>query len=96
VTFALASGGHNTGIVAAPGNPRAKHRIMTHTPGRTHPGPTDWAQQVPQQPGSWWPAWADWLRAQTRGEMVAPPPMGNAEAGYAARYPAPGKYVMQR
>ena len=96
VTFALASGGHNTGIVAAPGNPRAKHRIMTHTPGRTHPGPADWAQQVPQQPGSWWPAWADWLRAQTRGEMVAPPPMGNAEAGYAVRYPAPGKYVMQR
>ena len=28
--------------------------------------------------------------------MVAPPPMGNAEAGYAVRYPAPGKYVMQR
>ncbi|MFT3689176.1 PHA/PHB synthase family protein [Paenirhodobacter sp.] len=96
VTFALASGGHNTGIVAAPGNPKAKFRMMTHVPGRSHPGPSDWAAAAPQQPGSWWPAWADWLSEQDRGEPVAPPPMGNAGAGYPVLYPAPGKYVMQR
>ncbi|WP_206364091.1 PHA/PHB synthase family protein [Paenirhodobacter ferrireducens] len=96
VTFALVSGGHNTGIVAPPGSPRAKYRMMTHEPGRAHPGPKEWAASVPKVPGSWWQPWADWLRETQGLEDGAPPPLGNEEAGYAPLADAPGSYVLVR
>ncbi len=96
VTFALVSGGHNTGIVAPPGSPRAKHRLMSHEPGSAHPGPKEWAASVPKVPGSWWGPWAEWMRKTGGGEDVTPPPMGNAEAGYPVIEAAPGSYVMMR
>ncbi|MCV2878444.1 alpha/beta fold hydrolase [Sedimentimonas flavescens] len=99
VTFALVSGGHNTGIVAPPGSARAKHRIMTHVPGHNHPAPEDWAKSVPKVQGSWWEPWADWLRVTggaVAGPDQAPPPMGNADAGYKPLQNAPGRYVLKQ
>lgn len=94
VTFALASGGHNTGIVAAPSNPRAQHRIMAHAPDRPHPGAEEWAARVPKVAGSWWGPWAVWLRGLAPGAEIAPPAIGNAD--WPSLGPAPGQYVMQR
>ncbi|MBD3787276.1 MAG: polyhydroxyalkanoic acid synthase [Sphingomonadales bacterium] len=90
VTFALVSGGHNTGIVAPPGSPRAKYRIMTHHAGEPHPGPDDWAAGVAKVNGSWWEPWADWLHEKGGEQDVAPPPMG-PDLGA-----APGSYVLVR
>lgn len=92
-TFALASGGHNSGIISAPGNPRAQFRLMQHHSGSAHESPDDWAAEVAPQQGSWWPAWCNWLRALAPGE-VPPPPMGHPEAGYAVLKAAPGSYVL--
>lgn len=89
VSFALVSGGHNTGIVAQPGSARAKYRLLTHAKGQPHPGPEDWAAAVPKQAGSWWLPWAEWLRAKDGGAQVAPPAMG-PDLGA-----APGRYVLE-
>ncbi len=88
VSFALVSGGHNTGIVAPPGSARANYRLMTRKKGQSHPGAADWAAQVPKQAGSWWGPWAEWLRAKGGGAETPPPPMG-PDLGA-----APGDYVM--
>ncbi len=90
VTFALVSGGHNTGIVAPPGSPRAKYRLLTHDKTHPHPGPEVWAGQVPKLEGSWWGPWGEWLRAKGGGQAVSPPAMGPHLCA------APGHYVMGR
>jgi len=90
VTFALVSGGHNTGIVAPPSSPRAKYRIMTHHAGEPHPGPDEWAAGMPKVNGSWWEPWADWLHEKGGEKQVKPPAMG-PDLGA-----APGSYVLVR
>ncbi len=95
LTFALVSGGHNTGIVAPPGSDRAAYRILQHDETSNHRDPEVWAQSVVPTPGSWWEALRNWL-LQRSDERIAPPPMGRAELGYAARRAAPGEYVLLR
>ncbi|MDO5611774.1 MAG: alpha/beta fold hydrolase [Paracoccus sp. (in: a-proteobacteria)] len=89
VQFALASGGHNTGIVAAPSNPRAKYRLIGRKAGDLQPDPDAFIADTPKQPGSWWQAWADWLSALDPA-MVAPPRMRGGKSAHDA---APGRYV---
>jgi polyhydroxyalkanoate synthase len=55
--------------------------------------PETWTAITPKHKGSWWPAWQEWLAAQSTGR-TAPPPMGNAEAGFPALDDAPGRYVL--
>jgi polyhydroxyalkanoate synthase subunit PhaC len=43
--------------------------------------------------GSWWPTWEQWLAGHSAPARVAPPPMGNAAAGFPALCAAPGGYV---
>ena len=93
--LALVSGGHNTGIVAPPGHPRASYRLLRHGPESNHPGPDDWAQSVAAVPGSWWEALRDWWLGHS-DRPIAPPPMGRAESGLAPLRPAPGNYVLMR
>jgi polyhydroxyalkanoate synthase len=94
VTFVLTSGGHNAGIVSEPGRPRRSHQIATAAAGDKYIDPDAWAQATPKHEGSWWPAWQAWL-AERSGAKVPPPATGNAKAGYAPLYDAPGTYVLQ-
>ncbi len=95
VTFLLASGGHNAGIVSPPGgSPRASYRIATHKEGERYVDADAWQQSVPSQRGSWWPVWHEWL-AEHSGDRVPPPPLGSAEAGLAVLGDAPGRYVLE-
>lgn len=91
--FVLASGGHNTGIVAPPSSDRARFRLVTHRSGMTHADPDAIREAVPDQKGSWWRRWADWL-ARLDPDMGPPPPMGRADAGYPPIAPAPSAYVL--
>lgn len=93
VSFALVSGGHNTGIVAPPGSPRARFRLLPHRPGESHPGAEDWLAATPPQQGSWWQPWADWLRTTGGEGTIAPPAMGLPDAPALGR--APGRYVLR-
>ncbi|MCL7464297.1 alpha/beta fold hydrolase [Phaeovulum sp. NW3] len=95
LNFALVSGGHNTGIVAPPGNPKAHFRLLEHRPESNHRDPEVWAREHPATPGSWWQAWCDWLVPQSGGQ-VAPPQMGKPDTGGKGLGKAPGRYVLAR
>lgn len=94
VTFVLTSGGHNAGIVSPPSRTDRRYRIMTMAADEPYTPPDLWAVQAPVRPGSWWPAWQNWL-AERSGAPVPPPPMGAPEKGYPPIVPAPGCYVLQ-
>ncbi|WP_028345530.1 PHA/PHB synthase family protein [Bradyrhizobium murdochi] len=92
VTFLLASGGHNAGIVAPPGEQGHTYRIQTKGADATYTGPDEWLKTVPSVEGSWWQEWTTWLAAQS-GELSRPPRMG-IEAVEEDNLPdAPGDYV---
>ena len=88
VTFLLTNGGHNAGVVSPPGKANRHYRIATREHRAAYVDPETWMNSVPEQQGSWWPAWEYWL-ARHAGEMVAPPAMGQALGD------APGRYVME-
>lgn len=94
VTFCLASGGHNAGIVAPPGSPRSRHRIHTRAASDPYLPPAEWLESVESREGSWWPAWADWLGAHSSAPTT-PPSLGAPGAGSPPLDPAPGRYVRE-
>lgn len=92
VTFLLASGGHNTGIVTPPDNRRAHYRVATKTEAERYVDPDTWlALNAPHQ-GSWWPAWIEWLDRHS-SDRVIPPALGAPERGLPLLDDAPGRYV---
>ena len=92
VTFALANGGHNAGIVSEPGHAGRRYRLLTSQPGQPWRSPDEWQAAAPCHEGSWWTAWDDWLCAQGSGRTLpARVPPGNQALG-----PAPGRYVLVR
>ena len=95
VTFVLASGGHNVGIVS-PVNGFADARYQVARRGHDEPylDPEHWTAVAAQQDGSWWPCWQQWL-AERSGPRVAPPAMGAPDAGLPLLGDAPGAYVLQ-
>jgi len=94
VTFVLASGGHNAGIVSEPGRPRRAFRIAAQAAGALHLSAEEWLEQAERRDGSWWLAWEDWLAAHS-GARAAPPSLGAPAAGYPVLGDAPGTYVRQ-
>jgi poly[(R)-3-hydroxyalkanoate] polymerase subunit PhaC len=95
LTFLLASGGHNAGIVSEPGHPHRSFRSDTRAAGARYRDPDRWLAETPAQEGSWWPAWEKWLTNHSSGRG-APPPMGSPDRGYRPLARAPGSYVLQR
>ncbi len=92
-TFVLTSGGHNAGIVSGPVNPKRRHSLRHWDDAAIAGTAADYVAGAAQRPGSWWPTWQQWLVDHSARERVAPPPMGNAAAGYAPLGDAPGEYV---
>jgi polyhydroxyalkanoate synthase len=95
ITYVLTNGGHNVGIVAAPGEGAHAYQILTKRVGDPYLGPEEWLQRAPHQEGSWWSAWVDFLAAHS-GEPVAPPPIGGPQLKGVPLEDAPGTYVLQR
>jgi polyhydroxyalkanoate synthase len=94
VTFCLSSGGHNVGVVNPPGpGVKRSYQIATRSADAQFVDQDAWVATAPEHPGSWWPEWESWLSGHA-GARVAPPPMGNAQAGYPALQAAPGQYVL--
>jgi polyhydroxyalkanoate synthase len=95
VTYLLATGGHNAGIVSEPGRDHRSYQVMTKHPDDRFIDPDTWIAQAPTKEGSWWPEWVAWLNARS-GEPVDPPGMGAPAAGYPPLADAPGRYVRQQ
>lgn len=94
VTFLLTSGGHNAGIVSEPGHAGRSYQVATREHDRPYLAPDAWEQQAERKQGSWWPEWQGWLERHSVSR-VAPPPTGNAAAGFPILGDAPGTYVHQ-
>ncbi|TVR95408.1 MAG: alpha/beta fold hydrolase [Rhodospirillales bacterium] len=95
LTFVLASGGHNVGIIAVPGEPKASYQMATCYPRESFPDADNWEATTPREKGSWWPAWQKWLEERSSGR-VAPPTMGAADRGLPPLADAPGSFVLMQ
>ncbi|UJB65477.1 alpha/beta fold hydrolase [Acidovorax sp. YS12] len=91
VTFVLAEGGHNAGIVSEPGRPRRSYQIASVEDNTGWIDPDDWKAQAPVQQGSWWEAMHAWVTERS-GKPVA----AKAIPAEHAVCDAPGTYVMTR
>jgi len=91
ITFALASGGHNAGIISEPGHANRSYRIAQRPAGGAWIEHDDWVRQAERHEGSWWPAWQAWLAARSSAPLPAHPIPARS-----ALCDAPGEYVMQR
>ena len=96
LTFVLTNGGHNAGIVSEPGHRGRRYHIATRHRGDPYVDPDTWLSMATPKDGSWWPAWAEWLKGHSSAERVAPPSMGAPDKGLNPLWPAPGIYVHQR
>jgi polyhydroxyalkanoate synthase len=92
VTFLLATGGHNAGIVSPPGYPSRAYRVHGTTDGDGYLDPDSWLGQVPIRQGSWWPEWVRWLAEHSSAEVGAIAPGGSRLKPLCR---APGTYVLQ-
>ena len=91
ITFVLTNGGHNAGIVSEPGHKGRHYRLGLKREMDMYHGPDEWVAMHAPVPGSWWPAWVDWLAAGSSATRMAPPPV--PELVYDA---APGTYVFAK
>ena len=91
VTFILAAGGHNAGIVSEPGRPRRSYQIACTEDNQGWTEPDEWVANAPLREGSWWEAMHAWLHERS-GKPVAPPAIDPA----LVLCDAPGEYVMVR
>ena len=90
ITFALASGGHNAGIVSEPGHAGRSYQIATRPAHGPWAAADEFERTAVRHGGSWWPAWQRWLAAHSsRREAARPLPRG-ASVGN-----APGDYVLK-
>ncbi len=93
VTFVLASGGHNAGIVSEPGVDGRHYRVKVRRPGDHFHDPDTWIAESNAYEGSWWEAWEAWLARHSSAPRKAPA-AGAPRAGYPVLGPAPGTYVL--
>ncbi len=89
ITFLLTEGGHNAGIVSAPGGRKRRYRVATRAQGAPFLDPQTWVDRADPREGSWWTAWGDWVAA--RSGPPGPLPVLGSSLG-----PAPGRYVFDR
>ena len=91
LTFVLASGGHNAGIVSEPGHPHRSYQIDSVEKNHRWIEPGEWVAKAALHEGSWWPAMHAWLNDRS-GKPVLPPVIDPANVVCEA----PGDYVMVR
>jgi polyhydroxyalkanoate synthase subunit PhaC len=89
ITFVLASGGHNAGVVSEPGHKGRSYRVLTMRTADAYVDPDAYLERAAAHEGSWWPEWQRWL-ADRSGERLPAPAMPDALCD------APGTYVLAR
>ncbi|MGG6893596.1 PHA/PHB synthase family protein [Rhizobium sp. BR 315] len=89
VEFVVTGSGHIAGVV----NPPDKHKYQFWTGGPIKGDYENWLAEASETPGSWWPHWHAWIRAQDHRMTAARQPGGTA---LNALEEAPGSFVMER
>lgn len=91
ITFILATGGHNAGIISEPGHPHRSYQMHHASAGHEWIPPEAWLKQATLHEGSWWMALQHWLEKHSSRRTKARPV--SAET---ALCDAPGEYVKVR
>jgi polyhydroxyalkanoate synthase len=91
ITFVLASGGHNAGVISEPGHPGRSHQIATRPAHGPWIEPEQWTANITEQAGSWWPDWQQWLAVHS-----SPMQATRAIPAKTVLGDAPGDYVRLR
>ena len=86
VTFTLAGSGHIAGVINAPVANKYQHWTNSDLPDSVE----QWMEAAKETPGSWWPHWAEWLKAKSGGQVPARDP---AKGPFKPLEDAPGSYV---
>ncbi|MBV8509966.1 MAG: class I poly(R)-hydroxyalkanoic acid synthase, partial [Xanthobacteraceae bacterium] len=87
VRFVLAGSGHIAGVV----NPPYKQKYQHWTGGPPQGDDLDtWLANAEEHPGSWWPDWITWIKAQDAEQTEARAPGGGK---FEPIEDAPGSYV---
>jgi polyhydroxyalkanoate synthase subunit PhaC len=93
-TFVLGASGHIAGVINPPSANKRSYWSIEGDLAAGHLSQDEWLGAAVEQPGSWWPAWMQWL-----GQYGGEPVKARASAGsraFPVIEPAPGRYVMQR
>jgi polyhydroxyalkanoate synthase subunit PhaC len=88
-TFVLGASGHIAGVI----NPPAKNK-RNHWVGDIDIEPQRWLDAAQSVPGSWWPAWTEWLAGHAGVQVSAPKKAGARK--FSVIEPAPGRYVKEK
>jgi polyhydroxyalkanoate synthase len=86
VTFTMAGSGHIAGVINAPVANKYQHWTADHLPASLE----EWQAAAKETPGSWWPHWAEWLKAKS-GPLT--PARDPAKGPLKPLGDAPGEYV---
>jgi len=87
VKFVLSGSGHIAGVV----NPPSKGKYQYWTAGKSGAGTLDaWLKNAAEHPGSWWPDWIEWIKAQGAAQVKPREPGGGKLKPIED---APGSYV---
>jgi polyhydroxyalkanoate synthase len=90
VRYVLAGSGHIAGVV----NPPGKTKYQYWTGGKAGSGTLEaWLKKATEHPGSWWPDWIAWIKAQDAAEVPARQP---GDGKLKPIEDAPGSYVRVR
>ena len=93
--FVLGASGHIAGIVNPPSKRKRSHWTAAAASQNGLPvDPDQWFAQAEESPGSWWPAWSQWLATHKGGERKAKKALGSKR--HKAIEPAPGRYVKEK
>jgi polyhydroxyalkanoate synthase len=85
--FVLGGSGHIAGVI----NPPAKKKRNYWVNGKPGRDSQRWLETAQSVPGSWWPAWSEWLAQHAGDEVPARAKLGSRK--HRAIEPAPGRYV---
>ena len=88
VTYVMAGSGHIAGVV----NPPDKMKYQYWTGGPAKGAFEDWVEKAKETPGSWWPHWHHWIKAED-DRMVPARKTGGTMNSIEE---APGSYVRVR
>jgi polyhydroxyalkanoate synthase len=89
VDFVLAGSGHIAGVV----NPPSKPKYQFWTSGPAEGTLEEWVGTAKETPGSWWPYWFEWIKAQAPRMVAAREPGGGKLPPLCD---APGTYVLEK
>ncbi|AXB75708.1 class I poly(R)-hydroxyalkanoic acid synthase [Novosphingobium sp. P6W] len=91
-TFLLAGSGHIAGVV----NPPSSGKYQYWTNDASPESLDEFVAGASEHPGSWWPHWAEWLRARDDEEVPARGKRKPGGRGDRVIEDAPGRYVAGR